>query len=326
MFEILRYAPEHEAKWNAFVARSKNGTFLFDRRYMDYHADRFEDFSLMFFCKGRLRALLPANGKTDADGQRVLVSHGGLTYGGLVMDGQLRAAETCELFAELQLFLRGEGVRKMTYRPVPWIYCRQPAEEDLYALTKVCGAKLTAREISSTIDLRERIGFSELRRRGAKKARKQGVVVEGFERGSDKRTIALTGFWEILNANLNSRYGVAPVHTVTELQMLMERFPENIRLFTVNLGDAVLGGALCFVCGLTVHIQYISASPEGKNLGVLDLLFEELITNVFAACHYFDFGKSTEQAGAFLNERLISQKEGFGARGVCYDTYEIQME
>ncbi len=319
MFEIVRYTREHEAEWNAFVAASKNGTFLFDRCYMDYHADRFEDFSLMFFCKGKLRALLPANVKSDADGRRVLVSHGGLTYGGLVMDGQLRAAETCELFVELQLFLKGEGIRKMIYRPVPWIYCSQPAEEDLYALIKVCGANLVAREISSVIDLRERLGFSELRRRGAKKARRQGVWVE-------ENAAALSEFWAILNENLGSRHGVAPVHTAEELQLLMTRFPKNIRLFTACLADDVLGGALCFVNRQTIHVQYISASSEGKNFAVLDLLFEELITNIFAGYRYFDFGKSTEQAGVILNEGLISQKEGFGARGVCYDTYEIKIE
>jgi hypothetical protein len=37
---------------------------------------------------------------------------------------------------------------------------------------------------------------------------------------------------------------------------------------------------------------------------------------------YLDFGKSTETHSDILNENLIYQKEGFGARAVCYDTYE----
>lgn len=60
-FSIIRYAPALADEWNGFVARSKNGTFLFDRRYMDYHSDRFEDYSLMFYREGRLYALMPAN-------------------------------------------------------------------------------------------------------------------------------------------------------------------------------------------------------------------------------------------------------------------------
>ena len=38
MFEIRRYSADKADEWNAFVATSKNGTFLFDRRYMDYHS------------------------------------------------------------------------------------------------------------------------------------------------------------------------------------------------------------------------------------------------------------------------------------------------
>ena len=65
MFDIVRYTPEHKTEWNRFVAQSKNGTFLFDRNYMDYHSDRFQDYSLMFYKEGRLYALMPANKKGD---------------------------------------------------------------------------------------------------------------------------------------------------------------------------------------------------------------------------------------------------------------------
>ncbi|MBQ6659691.1 MAG: GNAT family N-acetyltransferase, partial [Prevotella sp.] len=63
MFEIKRYNQEYADEWNQFVAQSKNGTFLFDRCYMDYHQDRFEDYSLMFYLDNKLYALLPANRK-----------------------------------------------------------------------------------------------------------------------------------------------------------------------------------------------------------------------------------------------------------------------
>ena len=39
----------------------------------------------------------------------------------------------------------------------------------------------------------------------------------------------------------------------------------------------------------------------------------------------FDFGVSTEQRGSYLNEGLIFQKEGFGGRAICYDTYAIDL-
>ena len=91
MFEVRRYTPDKASEWNRFVAQSKNGTFLFDRRFMDYHADRFEDCSLMVYRQGALYALLPANIKND-----VLFSHGGLTYGGLIMSRHISTLQVME--------------------------------------------------------------------------------------------------------------------------------------------------------------------------------------------------------------------------------------
>ena len=65
MFDIIRYTKDKADEWNEFVARSKNGTFLFNRNYMDYHSDRFADYSLMFYRKGRLYALMPANNEGE---------------------------------------------------------------------------------------------------------------------------------------------------------------------------------------------------------------------------------------------------------------------
>ena len=42
IIEVTRYTARQSAEWNEFVERSKNGTFLFHRSYMDYHADRFD--------------------------------------------------------------------------------------------------------------------------------------------------------------------------------------------------------------------------------------------------------------------------------------------
>ena len=129
MFEIRRYTPALANEWNQFVAASKNGTFLFDRRYMDYHADRFQDHSLLFYLGERLLAVLPAHQSGDT-----LCSHNGLTYGGLVMSPRLTVVQTMNLFRELNDYLRGEGFRHVSYKCIPWIYHRLPAEEDLYAL------------------------------------------------------------------------------------------------------------------------------------------------------------------------------------------------
>ena len=81
MIHIVRYTADKKAEWDSFVRESKNGTFLFMRDYMEYHADRFDDYSLMYYKGDKLLSLLPANRKGET-----LWSHQGLTYGGLVLN------------------------------------------------------------------------------------------------------------------------------------------------------------------------------------------------------------------------------------------------
>lgn len=309
MFEVRKYDIADRQEWDSFIGKSKNGTFLFKRDYMEYHNDRFEDCSLLVYDNKKLRAVLPANVK---DG--ILQSHGGLTYGGLVSDGGMTTAAAMEMFSEINKYLLEQGIDKVVYKPTPWIYHTLPAEEDLYAIIQVCGAKLVSREISSTVYLPNRPKFSQLRRRCVNKARRNGIIV--------RESNDIATFWNILNANLEGRYGVSPVHTEKELSLLISRFPDSIKLFMAYDGEEALGGTLVFVMNGIVHTQYIAASPKGKTVGALDIVFDELINKEFSNYRFLDFGKSTEQHGTWLNKNLIHQKEGFGGRGVCYDVYE----
>ena len=309
MFEIRRYTSNRADEWNAFVAKSRNGTFLFDRRYMDYHSDRFEDCSLMVYRKNRLFALLPGNLN-----RQTFVSHQGLTYGGFVTDSQATAEHICEAFERVNDWLRERQVRKVVYKPVPWIYHSVPSEEDVYALFVRCRARLIERDVSSAISFAHRLKFTESRLSGIRKARRQGLVV----RESDD----VAAFWAILSENLRLKYGATPVHSVSEMRLLKDRFPQNIRLYMTYQGDVPLGGTILYLTSQVVHTQYISASLEGKRLGALDLLFDHLLNEVDFGCPYFDFGTSALGDSNEVNASLIFQKQGFGGRAVCYDAYE----
>ena len=309
MFEVRKYDIADRQEWDSFIGKSKNGTFLFKRGYMEYHNDRFEDCSLLVYDNKKLRAVLPANVKDN-----ILQSHGGLTYGGLISDGCMTTEAAMEMFSEINKYLSEQGIDKVVYKPTPWIYHTLPAEEDLYAIIQVCSAKLVSREISSTVYLPNRPKFSQLRRRCVNKARRNGIIV--------RESNDIATFWNILNANLEGRYGVSPVHTEKELSLLISRFPDSIKLFMAYDGEEALGGTLVFVMNGIVHTQYIAASPKGKTVGALDIVFDELINKDFSNYRFLDFGKSTEQHGTWLNKNLIHQKEGFGGRGICYDVYE----
>ena len=310
MFEIVRYTVAKADEWNRFVTASKNGTFLFDRRYMDYHQDRFRDHSLLFYCNGRLLAVLPAH----ADGD-TLYSHRGLTYGGLLMSDQLTIVKTMTLFREMNDLLRAEGFRHVCYKAIPWIYHRLSAEEDLYALYHECKARIVARDYSTNIFLGANLRWERVRRRGIARAQRAGLQVEISDSYGD--------FWRVLADNLSTKYGVRPVHSLAEIELLHQRFPENIVLYQAVRDGEVLAGVVLYVCGRVVHAQYSSATPEGKQLGAIDLIYDRIMHHDYKDYPYFDFGRSTENAdGSGLNETLVFQKEGFGARGLCYDIYE----
>lgn len=310
--EIRRYRREDKELWNSFVSKARNATFLFDRNYMDYHADRFDDNSFMFYHKGKLKAVLPANVAGDT-----LYSHQGLTYGGLLLDKKATVEDVLECFDSLNFWLRENGISKVVYKTLPWIYQQYPSEEDLYALTWKCKAQLISRDISSSIVIDNKLKFAESRKSGIRKALSLNIEV-GESNDVD-------GFWHILEDNLGNRYNAKPVHTSSEMKLLMSRFPNSIKLYVAKMNGEIVGGTLIYVTPQVVHTQYISASVEGKKHGALDLLFDYIINKVYANCRYFDFGKSTEQGGAYLNESLIFQKEGFGGRGVCYDWYQWEL-
>lgn len=309
MFDIRQYSPADAPVWNDFVARSKNGTFLFDRGYMDYHADRFPDCSLMVFdAAGRLAALLPASRKDDG-----LVSHGGLTYGGLVTDAEMTTPAMVDLFAALRRHLAERQVAWLDYKTVPAIYHRLPAEEDRFAL--FChGAELSRRDVLSVIDLAAPGPVQQRRRRGARKAATLGIAIE--ESG------AWPEFWDVLSANLGERHGRQPVHALAEITLLQGRFPDNIRLSVARQGGSVVGGAVLYLAGQTAHVQYIGSTEDGRQSGALDLLFSDLIER-HAGYRYFDFGVSNEGDGRLLNRGLCEFKEGFGARAVVHDHYRL---
>jgi hypothetical protein len=309
---VQRYTPTDAPEWDAFVAASKNGTFLFQRPYMDYHADRFRDHSLLVRDpEGRLRALLPAH----ATNQR-LVSHGGLTYGGFVSGPDMKVPLMLAVFDAVASYLLGQGFQEWVYKTIPTIYHRGPAEEDRYALF-LAGAALSRRDVLAVVDSRNRLPYQERRGRAINRARKMGLTCSEED--------DLVGFWTIVTVNLRERHGVAPVHTLAEIELLRSRFPAHIRLFTCRRDGQLLAGVLIYESPTVAHTQYIASTVEGRQVGALDLLFDELLGHFYAEWPYFDFGISNEDNGRKLNRGLIDQKEGFGARAVAHDQYTLAL-
>lgn len=311
MITIKRYNPNDAAAWDAFVDVSKNGTFMLKRGYMDYHADRFADHSLIFYHDEELVALLPASQHGEE-----LRSHGGLTYGGMITNRKMTVQLMLSLFDTLREYMQENTIARVIYKRVPSIYYTYPSDEDLYALFRN-NAALTRRDISSTIYLPDQIRFSERRRRGVKNAVKNNIIV--------KESQDYDRYIEMLSKILAKYHDAKPVHTVAELRLLADRFPENIKLYAAYQDERMIAGVVIYETPKVAHTQYIANSEEGRQCGALDAVMDYLINECYSDKKYFDFGISTENEGRFLNEGLISQKQEFGGRAISYDFYELKI-
>jgi len=311
---LSRYRDDQKQEWDDFVRRSKNGTFLFLRDYMDYHRDRFEDHSMMVRTQGgQLVALLPATRQGST-----LASHRGLTYGGFVTDAAMKTPRMLEVFGAAVETLRELGFTALEYKTVPHLYHQLPAEEDRYALF-LARATVIRRGLLTVVVARDRPVAQERRVRGARKARQNGLTVA--------LSADLPAFWHLLTARLLASHNARPVHTLEEIRSLQARFPDNIKLHACLTPNAeMVAGVAVYESPLVAHCQYIAASDQGRDLQALDLLFTELLAMQYAQKPYFDFGTSDEDDGWRLNQGLVEQKEGFGARAVVHDHYAIELD
>ena len=310
--QVTKYEGNRKLEWDNFVKSSKNGHFFFYRDYMEYHSDRFHDFSLIIYNdKGNIMALLPAS----IDGDTV-ISHGGLTFGGFVSDSKMTVAKMLDVFANVKQFLKNAGVRMFIYKCMPVIYNKYPSDEAIYALFRN-NAELYRRDVSFSIYLPDRLRYQEQRKRAVKKGYRHQYILH--ESSKYEEYIAL------LDKILMKYHGTHPVHNVNELRLLAEKFPYNIKLYTAEKKGRIEAGTVLFLQSGVVHTQYLANSDEGKKTGALDCLLDWLITDVYKDKTWFDFGISCEQEGRYLNEGLAAQKEGFGARSVVHDFYRIEL-
>lgn len=319
--QLQPYAPSDAAEWDAVVRRSHNGTFLLTRPFMDYHADRFRDASVLIYKGAHVQAVFPACWAEDAaTGERGVDSHGGLTYGGLIVTDKMTGADVVDCYQLLADHFRGAGARWMRVKPVPTVYHKQPAQEERYGLF-VRGAQLESCALSSAISLAAPLPFISDRARAVRKAERAGLAVRESREAAD-----VAAFHALLDRVLTARHQHHPVHSAAEIELLMSRFPNEIRLFlSTSASGQLLAGSWIFDCGSCVHTQYMAVSDEGRHCGALDLIISHLTKEVFADRQYFDFGISTEQGGHWLNRPLLFQKEGFGGRGICYDAYVLRL-
>lgn len=305
----VRYTEKYKDDWNLFIGSAKNGLFFFNRNFMDYHSDRFTDHSLLFFKGNKIIAVFPAN-----ENNNIIYSHQGLTYGSLIISIKIRTPAVLEIFKSLYSYFKSLGFSKIIYKPIPYIFSRISSQEDLYALFRF-NAKLIRRDLSTAINLKDKIKFSETKRQLVRKCKSENVEFTETEHFCE--------YWNLLLEVLE-KYKTKPVHSLAEIQLLKSKFPDNIKLFTAKKDKKLLAGIVIFDFENVVHTQYMANTNEGKKIGALDFLNNELV-ELYADRNYYSFGISTEAGGKKLNEGLLQQKENMGGRAIVLDWYEIDL-
>lgn len=249
---------------------------------MDYHKDRFEDFSLLIYKGERLYALLPANINDD-----VVYSHQGLTYGSFVLQDSAKLKSTFLAFKEVLKFLFEERIKKLDIRIIPSFYNSLPSDELEYILYKAEGS-LVKRDVILLIDYQNKLRFQKNRREGINKAKRKGLLVK-VDGDYEK-------FWnEILIPNLKEKYNTSPVHSLDEIKLLAARFPKHIKQVNVYQDDKIVAGTTLFLTKNVVHPQYISGNENKNELGSLDLLMNDVFDHFKEGRNYFSFNTSSEE-------------------------------
>lgn len=319
MWNIMPYDASHLKEWDEFVDASRNATFLFKRGYMDYHAPRFSDSSLMAYRHGKLAAVLPANitGNT-------LHSHKGLTYGGWLWRKEgLDTADIFSLWREWLKYCKAGGIEEIEYKPLPYIYASMPSQEDLYMLF-LSGAQLIRTDMSTAVDLNHNPGFNKLQTRHLKGASDR-VQVRRIVTEIPKE---VESFHKLLTRCLMERHTTAPVHSLEEMRLLAMRFPENIKFWEAKdrKRGEIIAGICVYETSICAHCQYIASSAEGRELNALSVIVEDIESYCREkGIRYLDFGISNEKEGRELNIGLNRQKTSYGGSGVAYQRYRINV-
>lgn len=302
--------------WDQWCEAAINATALHTRRFLSYHNDRFVDRSLMLYDGDHLVGVLPAAHRPGHPD--LVVSHPGATYGGIVHDGWLTGGRMVQAMQAVMEHYQQAGHRTFRYKPLPHIYARAPAQDDLYALFR-CASRIGRCDLSCCIDLQHPGQRSERRARSLRKAQRLGVTTR-------EDIAALPEFWRILQDNLAHKHAAAPVHSLPEITLLSSRFPQQIRLIGAWLGDELVSGTLIFANAMVWHAQYIASSDAGYKSHGLDVVFDNAIAAATAqGARYFDFGTSNESEGTVLNDTLYRFKAEFGASGVAYPHHDIDL-
>ena len=312
-FTVKRYVEAYFDVWNGFIEASDNATFLFHRNYMEYHADRFVDFSLLVFEVDVLIAVLPAHVANNT-----LYSHQGLTYGGVFVKKGTTAMALDMVFKKIVAFAQKKSITTMVIKQMPIFY--NAVQDNVwkflfekYRVQSICQQKVLSVDYAN-------FSLHKTKLKHYKKALKAGLYI--------KQDTKFSLFWErVLIPRLRQKHNAKPVHTLQEIEYLHKLFPQQIFQFNAYLHDEILAGITIFDKGAVVKSQYGATTDLGEKLFAMDFLFVHLIEHYKTiGKQYFSMGTVTEKNALGYNPGLLRQKIELGCTEYPFHYFQIHID
>lgn len=307
MYTVRQYQSSDFEIWNQFVATAKNATFLFHRNFMEYHNDRFEDFSLLIFHNKKLVALLPAN-----KFENQVYSHQGLTYGGLLLQSNYSILKVEAIFEEIINYLQNKLVNLMTIKTIPFLYHNNSAY-DLESILYKKQAVIVKREQGFGINYKLPLSIHKTKLKNFRKGHEHNFTITSNTNFKD--------FWNtVLIPRLREKHNAKPVHTLAEMELLASNFTDSIVQYCIFKESKLLAGITVFKTEKVIKSQYGATSDSGEKLRALDYLFIHLIEKYKNKGYdYFDMGVISG------NYSLLKQKEELGCSQYIQDVYQLKL-
>ena len=315
---IQPYTESQTEKWDSFVMRhAMNGTFLHTRRFLSYHPQgRFEDASLMVYNNQELCAVIPAAAQT-VDGRRMLRSHPGSTFGGIIIGPEmLRAPKLVELVKDVDAYAREQGYEACEMKLTSDLFATLPTDALQYALYHA--GYTDEVEIAAYLPICEKTheelvaDYSFNKRYDLKKCEKAGLSMRRIHTHEELKT-----FYDLLCWNLQ-KFDAKPVHTLEELlDFHDERLKDEVVFIGVYDPDGRMVAGAClfwFEQAQVMHTQYLATAPDVKKYVPSTCLYDSVIRmGLEMGAEKISFGTSTHDRGRVLNTGLIQNKEGYGS-------------
>ena len=325
MLSIKKYNKSMREEWDLFIIKSNNGTIFNTRKFLNYHINRkFKDYSLCFYNNKNLICVFPA---TINKADQKIISHPGASYGGLIIDTEIKFSTMNEIINLLINYCKKNNINSIFLINSPAIYWSDydASLEYILEFNKFYSKEIYISHASQLNQKKPIIDYLDKRKRRYIKKFINNTEFKIIEHSSFADNYGKK-FYNILNLN-KQKYSTVPTHSIDELIKLKTIFPKQIKLFISLKNNCVVGGAVLFITNNNTSLVFYNAVEESirqSQLAAYQLYYCANISEE-KGMKFIDFGVSQEpENNNPLTPKisLIGFKEQFNSLGVWRRAYQ----